>query len=335
MKKVKWGILGCGNIAHKFAEALTVVEDAELLAVGSRDLTKAQRFATQWDAKLAYGSYLELATDPKIDIIYIATPHSYHFGHAKLCLEAGKNVLCEKPFTINAAQLKILINLAQEKELFMMEAFWTRFLPGIIKAKELIDQGKLGKIYSLEADFGINFPYHPEHRIYNPLLGGGALLDIGIYPLFLSYFLFGFPESIKAAALLDENNIDFTTSIIAKSADGTMSHLNSTIKANTNTEDRIYGEKGSIQFEEKWFTPVGFCHTKDDGDKTEYKFKSIKNGYEYEAIEAMKCLRTGMKESALLPLKDSLQLMILLDEIRKQCKITYPPEIESLTPYVG
>ncbi|MFC2089905.1 Gfo/Idh/MocA family protein [Bacteroidota bacterium] len=334
MKEIRWGILGCGWIATKFAEALQKTENSVIKAVAARDKDRASAFAHKWNSERSYGDYLSLAKDPDVDIIYVATPHSYHYAHTKLCLEAGKHVLCEKPFTINTAQLEVLISLAKEKKLFLMEALWSRFLPGIIKAKELIDDGILGDIISLEVDFGINFPYDPEHRIYNPLLGGGALLDIGIYPLFLSLYLFGKPELVKAHAVLNNDKIDLTTSLITVSKGGTVSHLNSTTQANTPVQARILGTRGSITFNNWWFTPVNFTLKVDDKEDEVFPFPPIVNGYEYEAIESVKCLQAGKTESDIMPFSFSLMLMKQMDEIRQMTGITYPEEIESIDePY--
>ncbi|MCF8226967.1 MAG: Gfo/Idh/MocA family oxidoreductase [Bacteroidales bacterium] len=333
MKKIRWGILGCGGIANKFAEALQINEDAVLQAAAARDKARAAEFANKWNFKSSYGSYKELVSDPDVDIIYVATPHSYHFAHTKLCLEAGKHVLCEKPFTINAKQLKILIDIASNRNLFLMEALWTRFMPGIIKTKKLIDEGIIGKVITAEADFGMNFPFDPEHRVYNPFLAGGALLDIGIYPLFLSLYLFGKPKKLKAHSILDDNKIDLTTSIITESNSGTVSHLNSTTQANTHVKARIFGTNGNIEFDKWWFTPVNI--TLRTGDKEEVmEFSPIVNGYEYEAMESVKCLQENKNESDIMPLYFSMMLMEQMDEIRKITGITYPEEIESTAkPY--
>jgi predicted dehydrogenase len=334
MKEVRWGILGCGWIAGKFAEALQKTPNSKLVAVAARETERAEAFAEKWNFDRSYGSYLDLVNDSEVDIIYVATPHSYHFAHTKLCLEAGKHVLCEKPFTINSAQLQVLIDIAKNRNLFLMEALWSKFLPGIIKAKELIAEGAIGDVISMDVDFGMNFPYDPEHRIYNPLLAGGALLDIGIYPLFLSLNLFGLPEILKAHSVLNEDKVDLTTSLITQSKSGIVCHLNSTTQANTPVKARIYGTSGSIEFDNWWFTPVSFT-LKQDGKKDEIlNFPPIVNGYEYEAIESVKCLLNGKTESEIMPFDFSIMLMEQMDEIRRITGITYPKEIESVSsPY--
>lgn len=335
MRKVNWGILGCGIIAGKFAEALQKTEGASLKAAGAREYNRAETFAKRWGFEKAYGNYYELAKDKEIDIIYVATPHSYHYAHAKLCLESGKHVLCEKPFTINAGQLKRLVKIARDRNLFLMEALWSRFLPGIIEVKSLIDSGTIGEVITLEADFGINFPHDPQHRIYNPYLGGGALLDIGIYPLFLALYLFGNADILKAYSVLDQNNIDLTTSLITvHNSSGTVCHLNSTIKANTPVQARIHGSRGSIVFDRWWFTPVNFILRLEGKEEQLMKFPPRVNGYEYQAMDAVKCLQEGRKESSVMPLEFSILLMEHMDKIRKLTGIRYPESIESLDkPY--
>lgn len=334
MEKINWGILGCGSIANKFAEALQKTEGAVLKAAAARNIDRARAFSRTWGFERSYGSYQDLVNDKDIDIIYVATPHSYHFAHTKLCLEAGKAVLCEKPFTVNSQQLEVLISLAREKKLFLMEALWSRFLPGIIHAKSIIETGKIGKIISMEVDFGINFPYDPKHRMYDPYLAGGALLDIGIYPLFLSLYLFGEPEVLLAHSVLNDNNIDLTTSLITRSKEGAVCHLNSTTQANTPVKARIFGTKGNIEFANWWFTPVDITLRIDGQEEEIFKFPPIVNGYEYEAIEAGRCLLEGILESDIMSHEFSRLIMKQMDKIRQMTGIRYPDEIESVDrPY--
>jgi len=334
MKQIKWGILGCGGIAQKFAEALQHTEGATLYAAAARDGKRASDFARQWGFEKSIQGYRALVSDPEVDIIYIATPHSYHYAHTRLCLEAGKHVLCEKPVTINAEQLEELTGLAREKKLFMMEALWTRFLPGIIKVKEMINDGLIGDVVTLDADFGIHFPYDAAHRIYNPFLAGGALLDIGIYPLFFALYLFGEPVVLKAHSILNESKIDLTTSIIAQSKSGTISNLQSTTQANTPVKARISGTKGYIELSRWWFTPIDIALCIEGMDTQILSFPPISNGYEYEAMEAVRCLNEGVTESDIMPLSFSKMLMQQMDKIRKVTGITYPDAIESVDiPY--
>lgn len=333
--KINWGVMGCGWIAQQFADALNGTGDAVLYAAASRSKAKADEFARKNKAHKAYGSYNALVEDPDVDIIYIATPHSHHYANTKVCLEAGKHVLCEKAFTINVMQVKELISLAKSKGLFLMEALWTKFQPGMIKAKQLIDSGIIGDVIALDADFGLKFKLDPKHRLFNPYLAGGVLLDIGIYPLFLSLYMFGKPRVLKAHSKLDHNHIDLTTSMIAEHKNGTISNLTSTSVANRPVVAAFYGTKGKLVFDNWWFTPSNFTVTLEDQDAEVHEFPAIVNGYEYEIIESNKCLKEGKMESDIMPHSFSILLMEMMDEIRKQCGITYPPELESINEPFG
>lgn len=333
-QKINWGIMGCGWIAQQFVDALNGMEDAVPYAAASRSQEKADEFAKKNKVQKSYGTYNALVADPDIDIIYIATPHSYHYANTKVCLEAGKNVLCEKAFTINTDQVLELMKLAKSKGLFLMEALWTKFQPGMIKAKELIDSGIIGDVISMDADFGLKFEMDPNHRLFNPYLAGGVLLDIGIYPLFLSLYMFGKPKVLKAHSKLDSNHIDLTTSMIAEHKSGTISNLTSTSMASRPVVAAFYGSKGKLVFDNWWFTPSNFTVTLDDQEAKVYEFPAIVNGYEYEIIESNKCLREGKVESDIMPHSFSILLMEMMDEIRRQCGIVYPKEIESIdNPY--
>ncbi|HKK61466.1 MAG TPA: Gfo/Idh/MocA family oxidoreductase [Bacteroidales bacterium] len=333
MEQLKWGILGCGSIANKFAEALQKVPDSVPYAAAARDKSRADAFATKWNFQNNYGSYSELVSDNEVDIIYIATPHSYHFAHTKLCLEAGKHVLCEKPFTINSAQLKQLIAIAKQNNRFLMEALWSKFLPGIIKVKQIVEEGLIGDPKMMYVDFGLNFPSDPKHRLNNPHLGGGSLLDLGIYPLFMSLHMFGKPMNMIAHSSLNNNKIDLNTSIITESKNGTISHLSSTMRAKTPVKATLTGTEGSIEFDSFWFTPVGFILNKNNKE-SRYEFPTIANGYEYEIIESAKCIAENKLESDTMPHSFSLMLMEQMDKIRKITGISYPVEIESVEiPY--
>lgn len=331
---VRWGILGCGNIAHKFAAGLQAVDHATCYAAASRSIERAASFAERHRFERAYGSYRELVEDPDLDIVYIATPHTYHYAHARLCLEHGKAVLCEKPFTMNRGQLDHLVSLARERGLFMMEALWSRFLPGILRVKELLEDGLLGRIVGMDADFGIRAPYDPKSRLYDPYLGGGALLDIGIYPIFLSLFLFGPPQSYTALSSLNGNRNDLSTSAIFQYRDGLLTNLRSTILADTLVEATLFGERGTLTVNRLWFTPTPVTVQLTGSKKEILKFPPLVNGYEYEAMEATQCMRSGQTESSVMPHAFSLELMELLDGIRRETGIMYPPEVESIEhPY--
>jgi len=324
MHRINWGILAPGHIARGFVAGLKVLEEAELYAVASRSYDKAAAFAEEFGFRKVYGSYSELADDPDVDVIYIATPHHLHFENTMMCLKKGKPVLCEKPFTINSKQLEILVKTARENKVFLMEALWTRFLPGIIRTMELIKEGKIGEIKMLNADFGFKAVYNPESRLYNPFLGGGSLLDIGIYPVFLSLLLLGYPKEIKAVAIKAPTGVDESVSISLSYDNGALASLHCTFASFTTTDATIYGDRGKIQLKSQWFRPTGIVLNMHNESPEELSFPVKANGYEYEAAEVMQCLAKGMTESLLLGLDFSLQLMKLLDAIREQCTIVYP-----------
>ena len=323
-RTTNWGIIGPGRIAHKFAQGLASVPDAKLFAVASRSEKRAHSFARQYKVPYYYGGYEKIVQNPEVDIIYIATPHTFHYENTLMCLENGIPVLCEKPFTITCSQLQKLVNTARERKIFLMEAIWTRFLPTINKVLEIQKSGKLGKIKALYADFGFKAPVDHDGRLYNLELGGGALLDIGIYPVFLSLLLLGKPEEIKSMAVISETGADESCSILFKYSSKVMASLNCTITAETPIEAVIIFENGRIRINRGWFAPSSLTIFSAKEKKKEVSFKYNGNGYHFEAIEAMKCLHRGLTECPDLPLDFSLDLMGLLDEIRGQCGIRYP-----------
>jgi scyllo-inositol 2-dehydrogenase (NADP+) len=323
-KKIKWGILSTGWIAHKFASALQVVEGSEIYAVGSRTVESSQKFSAEFDIPKAYGSYDELVRDPDVDVIYIATPHNLHVENTLLALHHNKHVLCEKPLGVNLKEATILIEKAKEKNLFLMEAMWSRFLPNIIKTKELIDSGEIGEVKLLTATFSILSDVGPEHRHYNIDLCGGSLLDIGIYNVFLSLLLLGKPERIVAIAGLDKQGGDNTCSYTFQYEKDTLAVMHSSLLGATPVIAEIYGTKAKISLEHFWFCPGNVQLTYRDGSETIFDFKNKSNGYDYEAEEVVSCIRAGKKQSDLWSWDNSLQLINQLDLIRKECGVVYP-----------
>ncbi|NJK83262.1 MAG: Gfo/Idh/MocA family oxidoreductase [Saprospiraceae bacterium] len=322
---MNWGIIGLGKIAKKFATDIKVVANARLHAVASRSIAKATDFATQFDVPHAFGTYEDLLHCPDLDAIYIATPHVFHYANTMMCLEAGFPVLCEKPFAMNYQQVQQMVNKASEKDVFLMEAMWTSCLPTLLKTKALIADGTLGELLSIRADFGFNAPRKFDNRIYNKALGGGALLDIGIYPVFLALHLFGYPNEIWAAAKIGQTGVDEEIGIIFQYESGKMAHLHSTILTQTTTEAFIYGTKGTLHLHERWFAPTYMSlHTLDNEAAQAINFKYQSGGFEYEIAEATQCLLDGKKQSDLMPLKESLALMQLLDNIRAKIGLNYP-----------
>ncbi len=319
-----WGIIGIGKIANKFAQDLQVTPNANLLAVASRSIEKAQGFAQQYGATFFYGSYEEILNTPDLHAVYIATPHVAHCENTLMCLEHQIPVLCEKPFAMNATEVRRMISLAQFQKTFLMEALWTRFLPSILKTLELIQQGLIGELISIKADFGFKAEFDPKSRLFNPGLGGGSLLDVGVYPVFLAQLLLGKPDHIRAVANIGLSRVDEDCGILLQYKNNKMALLHSSIVTETATEAMICGEKGNIRINTRWHEPTSITLLIAGEEPRDFFFDYNSNGYRYEIEEVMKCVRNGQTESELLSLDFSLDLMELLDEIRMKAGIYYP-----------
>lgn len=323
MKKYNWGIIGAGWIAGKFAEDLSLLPAANLHAIASRSEERAAAFAKEYDVPACYGSWKDIPADPDIDIVYVATHHPFHFENTLACLKAGKAVLCEKPFTMNKGELKVLSDVAREKKVFLMEAIWTRFLPSTRKVLEIAGGGELGKLQDIYADFGFRKEFDPVHRLYDPAKGGGALLDIGIYPVFISQLLAGVPSDVTASARFAETGIDQSCNMVFNHDNGIVSSLNCTLMADTPTEANLMFELGRIRMESLWYAPGPITLHRKEQKPERIEFPESGNGYQYEAEEVMHCLDKGLTESPLLPLGFSLDLMGTLDRVRSVCGIRY------------
>ena len=321
---IKWGILGTGNIARQFAKGLQNLPDAELAGVGSRTEKSAQAFSETFGGR-AYGSYEALAADPEIDAVYISTPHTLHAENSLLCLEHGKAVLCEKPFTLNAQEAERVINVARAEKLFLMEAMWTRFFPLASTLRELVQRGRVGGVKLLHADFGFRGEVDPGHRLYDPALGGGALLDLGVYPVSLASFLLGTPTEVSSQAHIGETGVDEQNAVVLKHAGGALAVLSSTLRASTPQEAVIMGTEGSIRVHSPWWQPTRLTVTDGAGDE-ELSSPLPHNGYAYEAAEVARCLRSGETESPVMPLDETLTVMGTLDRCRAAWGLRYPGE---------
>ncbi len=325
MKKVRWGILGPGSIAHDFARGLEVVPEAELIAVGSRSYERAEVFAEEFNIKKRYGSYEELVKDSEIDVIYVATPHPFHKENSILCMEAGKAVLCEKPFAMNASEVEEMISCARKNNVFLMEAMWTRFLPVINKVKEWLADGKIGEVKMLNADFGIRVDLNPEHRLFDLELGGGALLDTGIYPLSFASMIFGEnPTEVQAISQFGETNVDEQSAMLLGYDQGQIAQLFCAIRTNSLRVAQIIGAEGSIQIPNFWMASSAILTTPDKQENIKIPLRAT--GYNYEAQEVIRCLQEGKLESDVMPLDESLNIMKTMDKIRKQVQLKYPME---------
>jgi predicted dehydrogenase len=323
---VRWGILGTGNIATSFATGVATMPDAQLAAVGSRSMATADLYADRFNIQRRYASYRELAYDPEVDVVYIATPHSAHLENMLLCFEAGKPVLCEKPFTINAAQARTAIEAARKRGLFVMEATWMRFTPLMVALRKMLADGVIGEVRMVSADFGIRVPFDPTFRLFNPALGGGGMLDVGIYPISLAQMILGTPTEVVGLAELGETGVDEQSAAILRYAGGQLAVLHNAIRTETPQEATILGTEGWIRIDPPWWMPESMTITKPDADPKRLDIPFVENGYTYEAAEVHRCLAAGELESPLMPLAETVAIMETMDALRKQWGLRYPME---------
>lgn len=323
--EIRWGIIGPGKIAHSFAKDLALVNSGRLNAVASRSIDRAQEFANEYGAKHVYGSYQELFEADTVDVIYIATPHT---SHCELTLEALKNkkaVLCEKPMGIHKGEVERMIATAKENNVFLMEALWSRFNPAIQKVKKLVEEGAIGKLEYLYADFGFyGLDRDEKGRVLNPDLAGGSILDIGIYPIFLSYLMLGMPNKIKASSRFYKTGVEIQTSMIFEYQDA-QALLYSGLTSNSEMKAEISGQNGSFFLPSRWHEAQGYSLDKDDELK-HFDLPTVGKGYSHEIEEVHQCLKAGKKQSELWSLKNSLDLISLLDAVRQETGITFPFE---------
>jgi predicted dehydrogenase len=327
MKEViRWGILGTGNIATSFATGVATMPDAEIVAVGSRNQATADAYGDRFKISRRYGSYAELVHDAAIDVVYIATPHSLHLEDMLLCFEAGKPVLCEKPFTINAAQARQAIARAREAGLFAMEATWMRFTPLMVALRKQLAQGVIGEIRMVTADFGIRVDFDPKFRLFNPELGGGGLLDVGIYPLSLAQMVLGTPTQVTGLAALGQTGVDEQSACVLGYAGGQLAVLHNAIRTETPQEATIAGTEGWIRIHAPWWMPQAMTIHKAGSEPQPVDVPFTANGYTYEAAEVHRCLREGKLESDLMPLDETVAIMETMDALRQQWGLRYPME---------
>jgi predicted dehydrogenase len=324
--KLRWGILGCGKIANKFASDLKLVDDAVLVAIASRDEERGNEFASRYNVPKVYTAYEDMVASKEVDVIYIATPHGFHHEHALLCLNHGKSVLCEKAFALNSRQAKEMIDVARKKKVFLMEAFWTKFLPQFTRVGEVIRSGAIGEIKWIEGDFGFKAPEPPAQRLYDAALGGGALLDIGIYPVFLTQCFLGRPKSIQASITPYDTGVDEQCAVTLTFDNGAIASLFSTFAADTPVEAVIAGTEGRIEMRNRFHNSTSkLWLTIGTKDATELVVPRENGfGYQYEARHVNECLKKGLTESPIMTHDDSLLLMDTLDRIRAVAGIRYP-----------
>jgi len=324
MRQYRWGIIGPGKIANKFAAALPLAGNALLTAVASRDAARTRSFAAAHGAEHCYESYEQLATDPAVDAVYIATPHGFHAEHALLCLRQGKAVLCEKPMALNARQVGEMVAAAQHHRAFLMEAMWTRFLPLMQQIIELIERGKIGQLKYIQANFGFLAPFQPTGRLYDLRLGGGSLLDIGIYPLFLCLQLLGEPDNIHAAGQLTPTGVDETCNAILGYRDGRSAVISSTLACQTSLTAEIAGTEGLIRIPSPWYKNDRLLLIRPGEKEEANQLEPMVNGFEYQIREVTRCLETGLIESPYMSHAFSLTMSRTMDAIRGQIGVKYP-----------
>ncbi|MBD7979635.1 Gfo/Idh/MocA family protein [Oerskovia merdavium] len=321
---VRWGILGAGNIAGSFAEAVRDHTRARVVAVGSRDRVRAERFATEHGIHTTHADYTELVEDPQVDVVYVATPHSHHRDHALLAIAAGKHVLVEKAFTRNEAEAREILDAARAAGVFVMEAMWTRFLPHVAALRGVIARGEIGEIVNVTADHGQFFPFDSAHRLYAPELAGGALLDLGVYPVSFAHDVLGAPSSVTAVGALTETGVDGQLGITLGYGRA-MATLSTTLWSQTPNVASISGTAGRIEVEGTFYAPTSFRVVRHDG--AEWRYEGFRGeGKQYQAAEVARCLEAGLTESPRMTWQDTLDVMRTMDEVRRQTGVVYPGE---------
>ena len=324
--QVRWGILGTGKIARQFATALQQTPGAVLAGVASRDGAKAAAFAEEFGVQRSFDSYQALADADAIDLVYIGTPHPMHAENALMALGAGKGVLCEKAFTVNRREAAQVVEMARANKLFLMEAMWTRFMPALAAVRRLIKEGVIGTPTQLSADFGFDAPQDPAHRVINRELGGGALLDLGIYPLSIAASLLGPVRSVTASAEMGETGVDLQTVFALKHDNGAMSSCACSLKARTPCELSISGALGHIRINSQFHRATSISVALADGTSYELPTPYLGNGYVHEIIEAQRCWQAGLIESPGMTHDETLALMGVMDDIRAQIGLRYPAD---------
>jgi len=326
MTGLHWGILATGGIAHAFTSDLRTA-GLHVAAVGSRRIESAREFAAQYDIPHAHGSYAELVSDPTVDIVYIATPHPGHVDNALLALDHGKHVLVEKPFTLTATEAAIIRDRAAEKGLLAMEAMWTRYLPHMVRIREIVAAGTLGEIRVVSADHTQKISTDPAHRLNALELGGGALLDLGIYPISFAVDVLGLPERVSATARLSEAGSDAEVATMFVHRDGALSTTVSSSRAAGANTAQIVGTEARIEIDRVWYTPTSFRVVTPDGVVVEEFTTDIDGrGMQFQAQAAERFVAAGMISSDVLPIDETVAIMGVLDEVRRQIGVVYPGE---------
>lgn len=321
IQKIKWGIIGLGNIANQFAADLQLLEDAELVAVASRNSDNANAFAQKYNCSKAYDSYDALFADKNVDIIYIATPHNSHDELSIKALENGKHVLCEKPMALSYKDAVRMIEASKKHNKFFMEAFWTRFIPSVQDVLAKVKNGEIGEVKYLKADFNFIGNETPGSRLFDKQSGGGALFDVGVYPLFLSYIMCGIPKETFAKSIFHENGIDLQTSIILE-FENAQAILHTSIVSESDMKAVIAGTKGRIELNAPWFMADGYAVIKEEKE-TVFSLPNLGKGYSHEAIECHNCIRNNQIESKVWSHQNSLDLSRMVEEVKNQVGLSF------------
>jgi dihydrodiol dehydrogenase / D-xylose 1-dehydrogenase (NADP) len=324
--KIRWGILGTGGISGKFARALTFIPDAKLVAVGSRAQSSADDFARQHHVPYAHGSYQALVEDPNVDVVYVGTLNSWHHKNCLAALQAGKPVLCEKPFTVNSKEAEEVISLAHEKKLFLMEALWTRFIPAFIKARQMWESGVIGEVRVCMSELSFIIDRTPPANPFNADLAGGTMLDMGPYPISMAHLLFGEPDTIASLAHIGDTGVDEQTGLLFGYSGGQLALGYTSFNVQSPIEATVVGTKGTIRIHSPFFCPPGFTLYLNGEEAKEFNVPYEGNGWNYEAVEVMHCLRSGKLESEVVPHRETLAIMRTMDRIRDQIGLKYPFE---------
>ena len=320
---LRWGILGTGFIAGLQTQDL-LDNGFTVRAVGSRALESSTSFSEQFGIPTVHGSYEALVADPEVDVVYVATPHTFHHAHALLALNAGKHVLVEKPFTMNAREAQEIVSLAEAKGLVVLEAMWTRFLPHMVRLREIIHDGTLGEVRKIVASHNQNLPKEPAHRLNDPALGGGALLDLGIYPVSFAFDVFGAPVVIRASASMTATGVDRQTAAIFEYAQGQQALVDCELDAAGASRAVVIGTEGWIDIESTWYNPTPFTRFDTNGNVLERFDQPVKSrGMQFQAAEMERLVGAGLTAGAVLPPSESVAVMAAMDEIRRQIGLSY------------
>jgi predicted dehydrogenase len=324
---IHWGIIGTGSIAHQFARGLAVLDDAMLVAVASRTKESAHKFAEEFGVPHCHVGVEQLAANEHVDVVYVATPHPMHKDNTLHCLDGGKPVLCEKPFGMNASEATEMVERAREKGLFLMEAMWTHCFPAMAKVREIVNSGAIGAIRQVHSTFCFRCAWNPDSRLLDPNLGGGALLDVGVYNIALARMIYQRePSRISSMAHLGDTGVDEQSSVILWYANGAMAVLTCAIRTSTPHEAAVYGTDGYIKIPPMFWQPDRIIVKTSQNQEEAFFFDRVGNGYNYEAEEVMNCLRNGDLESRTVPLDTSVAIMRTMDSIREQWGLVYPME---------